>query len=58
MKENVISLNKLHQPNEELHNILEETLRTGARMLLQQAIENEVDEFLESHKKQKDSSRR
>lgn len=37
---------------------LEEILREGAKRLLQQAIENEVDEFLELHKHKRDESGR
>ena len=37
---------------------LEEILRDGARKLLQQAIENEVDEYLELYKNQKDEKGR
>ena len=39
----------------EMNNLLEQTLRNGASWLLQQAIENEVNEYLESMKDQKDS---
>ena len=33
-------------PSEQFKTALEETLREGARRLLQQAVENEVQEFL------------
>ena len=36
------------------HSSLEEILRTGARKLLQQAIEHEVHEYIEIHKSLKD----
>jgi putative transposase len=35
-------------PSEQFNSVLEQTLREGARRLLQQAIENEVQEFLDS----------
>ncbi|CCB90559.1 transposase [Waddlia chondrophila 2032/99] len=38
----------------EMKSFLEQTLREGARLLLQQAIENEVNEYLESMKGRKD----
>jgi putative transposase len=37
-------------PSQHFRNVLEETLREGARQLLQQAIENEVQEFLDEYK--------
>ena len=45
MKENIISQENNH-PSNSFNNILEETLREGARRLLQQAIECEVDEYI------------
>ena len=35
-------------PSEQFKTALEETLREGARRLLQQAVENEVQEFLDA----------
>lgn len=58
MNKNVISLDKMHQSNESVHDILEETLKNGAKMLLQQAIENEVNEYLEAHKERTDAHNR
>ena len=47
MKDDVIFLDKFHATNE-INSLLEQTLKDGARLLLQQAIENEVNEYLES----------
>jgi len=44
---------KLHATNE-MDSLLEQTLRKGARLLLQQAIEDEVTEYLESMEDMKD----
>ncbi len=55
MKDDVISLDKFHATNE-MKSFLEQTLREGARLLLQQAIENEVNEYLESMKGRKDQA--
>jgi len=46
MKDDVISLIKLHATNE-MDSLLEQALRKGACLLLQQAIENEATEYLE-----------
>lgn len=44
-------------PEEESpRSVLEEILREGARRLLQAAIENEVEEFLERHKADRDDT--
>jgi len=51
MKENLISLEK--HPVESFKDVLEETLKEGARRLLQQAIENEVEEYIGTHKELK-----
>ena len=48
MKEDRIS-SKI-DPSQHFINALEETLREGARQLLQQAIENEVQEFIDEHR--------
>ena len=48
MKEDRIS-SKM-SPSQHFRNVLEETLREGARQLLQQAIENEVQEFLDAYR--------
>ncbi|CCB90537.1 transposase [Waddlia chondrophila 2032/99] len=53
MKNDVISLDKFHATSE-MNSLLEQTLREGARLLLQQAIENEVNEYLESMKGRRD----
>lgn len=55
MTKDVISLDKIHATIE-VENALEETLKKGARLLLQQAIENEVNEFLQTHKAHKDKN--
>ncbi|WP_211259940.1 transposase, partial [Waddlia chondrophila] len=47
MKDDVIFLDKFHATSE-MKSFLEQTLREGARFLLQQAVENEVNEYLES----------
>ena len=57
MKDDVISFDKFHAINE-MNNLLEQTLRDGARLLLQQAIENEVNEYLESMRDVKNSEGR
>jgi len=57
MKNDVISLDKFHATNE-MNSLLEQTLRDGARLLLQQAIENEVNEYLESMKSRTNSEGR
>lgn len=54
MKDDVISLDKFHATNE-INSLLEQTLKDGARLLLQQAIENEVNEYLESMEDRKTS---
>ena len=54
MKYDVISLDKFHASNE-MHNVLKQTLKDEARLLLQQAIENEVNEYLESMANKKTS---
>ncbi|CCB91687.1 transposase [Waddlia chondrophila 2032/99] len=53
MKNDVIFLDKFHATSE-MNSLLEQTLREGARLLLQQAIENEVNEYLESMKGRRD----
>lgn len=57
MKDDVIFLDKFHATNE-MNSLLEQTLRNGARQLLQQAIENEVNEYLELMKNRKNSEGR
>jgi transposase-like protein len=52
MKENIISQEKNH-PSNVFNNALEETLREGARKLLQQAIECEVDEYIKMFNRQR-----
>ena len=46
------------QDSNTFHSSLEEILRTGARKLLQQAIEYEVHEYIETHKSLKDDNGR
>jgi transposase-like protein len=53
MKKNPISEDKNHQPNE-CTNFLEETLREGARKLLQEVIENEVQEFIRAYREERE----
>lgn len=57
MKDDVISLDKFHASNE-MHSLLEQTLKDGARFLLQQAIENEVNEYPDTKKNMKNSEGR
>ena len=57
MRDECISLDKIHTTNE-VKSFLEQTIRNGAWLLLQQAIENEVNEYLESVKNRKDSEGR
>ncbi|MBS0628427.1 MAG: hypothetical protein JSS09_09485 [Verrucomicrobia bacterium] len=47
MKESII-LQENNHPSNAFNNALEETLREGARKLLQQAIEHQVNEYLEN----------
>ena len=54
MRKNLISEDKNHQ-SKECNDFLEETLREGARKMLQIAIENEVQEFLETYENEKDT---
>ena len=49
MKNDIQDQDKNH-PSNAFNNILEETLREGARKLLQQTIEAEVDDYLEMYK--------
>jgi putative transposase len=49
-----ISQDKNHE-NNIFNSILEQTLREGARKLLQQAVENEINEFIEMHKDRTES---
>lgn len=55
MSEYTIFAKKNHQSNE-VSNIIEETLKKGAQRLLQEAIENEVNEFIEAFQFKKDSN--
>ncbi len=48
MKNHILTQENNHASNA-FNNALEETLREGASKLLQQAIENEVNEYLEKH---------
>jgi putative transposase len=57
MKDDLIFLDKLHATSE-VNSLLEETLKKGARLLLQQAIENEVEECLEKNNFRKDEQGR
>ena len=57
MKKDLISADKNHQANT-CENFLEETLREGARRLLREAIENEVQEFLDTYRETRDSESR
>jgi len=43
-------------PAETPGSVLEEIIREGARKMLQAAIENEVEEYLEKHKDERDTS--
>lgn len=52
MRKDLISEDKNHQAKA-CENFLEETLREGARRLLQEAIENEVQEFLQMYREEK-----
>ncbi len=52
MKENLILEDK-NRPSTEFKNSLEEVLREGARKLLEQAIENEIQDYIEQFKKLK-----
>lgn len=52
MKNSIITQENNH-PSNAFNNALEGTLREGARLLLQQAIENEVEEYIEMFKDQK-----
>lgn len=47
MRKHLISEDKNHQQPKAFENPLEEILREGARRLLQEAIENEVEEYLQ-----------
>ncbi len=49
MKENLILEDK-NRPSTEFKNSLEEVLREGARKLLEQAIENEIQDYIEQFK--------
>lgn len=53
MKNDIIEQENNH-PSNAFNNALDETLRQGARKLLQQAIENEVDEYVMMFKEQKE----
>lgn len=57
MKENLILEDK-NRPSSEFKNSLEEILREGARRLLEQAIENEVMEYIEQFKSLKNEDDR
>lgn len=59
MKNDSLFNENCHNVKNSFQNVLEETLREGARKLLQQAIEKEVDEYLESTKdiKQSDNTK-
>lgn len=54
MKNCLILPNKTHTQGQ-FSNLLEETLKEGARRLLQQAIEMEVEEYIQSHRNETDS---
>lgn len=54
MKDHTLSQEN-NLPSNAFNNALEETLREGARKLLQQAIEHEVDSYLEKHLDYKES---
>ena len=51
MKDGTLFNENNHTSNS-FNNVLDETLRQGARRMLQQAIEYEVDEYIKSHKQQ------
>ena len=53
MSKDLISEDKFHQ-TKTCESFLEETLREGARRLLQEAIENEVQEFIQAYKEARD----
>lgn len=57
MKKDLILEDKNHQPKE-FRDLLDELLRAGARKLLQEAIENEVEECIEMFRDQRDESGR
>lgn len=57
MKKDLISEDKNHQPKA-FENFLEDTLREGARQLLQAAIENEVQEYIKNFMCEKASNGR
>ena len=54
MGHDFISQDKNHE-NNTFNSILEDTLREGARKLLQQAVENEINEFIEMYKDRTES---
>jgi len=55
MRKDLISEDKNHQSNE-CKSFLEDTLKEGARRLLQAAIENEVQEFIQIFQEKKDAT--
>ena len=57
MKDNMIANFDIKNPNN-FTSSLEEIIRDGARKMLQSAIENEVIEFIENNKYQKDEKGR
>ena len=58
MRKDLISEDKNHQEVRTFENILEETLREGARSLLQKAIENEVDEYIQMLQEEREANGR
>ncbi len=58
MKKDLISEDKNHHQPKAFENFLEETLREGARRLLQEALENEIQEHLKLLREKRDENGR